>query len=216
MTNNDFNDITEEPSVGPILLKRALIACVGGLVLLFIAGMIAGYTSVVIEHGGPDLVDVGMLSTMLGTGLLIGYAMWRLWPRGLDEPVPPRVRSARMLLIASIAVALPIGIILGITDDGNAALLSNAPVSPGLALLVIGLWCVTMPILSWLWWQRIDEHEADAYRDGAMLSAHVYMIVTPAWWMASRAGWLAPLDPMLMLLAVSVVWGLVWFIRRYF
>jgi hypothetical protein len=34
--------------------------------------------------------------------------------------------------------------------------------------------------------------------------------------MATRAGWLPPQDPMLVLLAVCLVWCLVWFIRRYF
>jgi hypothetical protein len=34
--------------------------------------------------------------------------------------------------------------------------------------------------------------------------------------MATRAGWLPPQEPMIVLLLFSIVWMLVWFIRRYF
>ena len=217
MTKSDLDDFAEELSAGTILLKRALIAIAGGIVLIFIAGMIAGYSSVMIKRGGPILRDLAMLSAMLMVGGLVAYGMWRSWPRGLeDEPVAPRVRSARMILWACVALSIPIGIILRTTDGGAVSLLSNTPVSPGLAIVVIGLWAVAGPVLTWLWWQRVDEHEADAYRDGALIAAHVYMFVTPAWWIATRAGWLPPQEPMATLLMVSLVWMLAWFVRRYF
>lgn len=216
MTEFDFDSIAEEPSAGPLLLKRALISLIGGIALIFIAGMIAGYVSVAFRNGLPGFVGFAILGAMLLAGAATGYGMWHLWPRGLDGPVAPRVRSARLMFSASIAVSLVLGVIIGAADFGNSDLFSNAPVSSGLALIAIGLWGLAGPVITWLWWKRVDEHEADAYRQGATLTAHFYMYLTPAWWMATRAGWLPPQEPMIVLLLCSIVWMLVWFIRRYF
>lgn len=216
MTKPDLPDRAEPISDGAVIMRRGLIGVVGGISMVFIAGMIAGYSSVMIQHGGPDLKDGAVLGAMLLVGALVAYGMWRLWPSSSDEPVAPRVKSARTIFRASMALSIPIGIILGMSSEGSSDVLSNDPVGPGLALLVIGLWAVAGPVLTWLWWKRVDEHEADAYREGAMLAAHAYIYVTPAWWMATRAGWLPPQEPMVVLLAVSLLWMLVWFVRRYF
>jgi hypothetical protein len=216
MTKSDFDAFDDEPAAGPLLLKRALIAVGGTIALLFIAGMIAGFSSVAFKNGIPGFKAFAILGAMLLAGAAVAYGMWRFWPRGLDGPIAPRVRSARTILLASVAIAVPIGTILGIADGGSAALVSDTAVSPGTAIVVIALWAVAGPILTWLWWQRIDEHEAGAYRDGGMIAAHAYMFATPAWWMATRAGWLPPQEPMAVLVTVSLVWMLVWFVRRFF
>lgn len=210
----DFGDAADGPSDGAIILKRAVLGFGGGLLVIFLAGVIAGFSSAVIEHGGPGLGEGVILAAMLLTALLVAYAMWRFWPRGIDEPVAPRIRSARNMLIGIVAVSLVAGFILGLSGDGPENVFSNDPVTPGLAGLVIALWLILFPI-SWVWWRKIDEHEAGAYRDGAMVAAHAYMLVTPAWWMATRAGWLPAQDPMAVMLAVSCLWSVVWFVRRY-
>lgn len=215
MTNSDFDDLADGPSEGVILLKRALLATGGGLLLIFIAGMIAGYIAVVIEHHALRLTDVTVLSAMVLVAALVAYGMWRAWPRAIEEPLSPRVKSARNILLATTSLSLVLGFVLGLADGGADNILSNGSVSPGLALLAIGVYVLVFA-LTWLWWQKIDEHEAGAYRDGGLVAVHVYIFVAPIWWMASRAGWLPPQEPMLVLLAVSMVWGVVWFIRRYF
>lgn len=215
MMNSDLDDVNEGPSDGAILLRRAAIGIGGGILLIFIAGMIAGYASGVVEHGSPGPIDAVMIGAMLLAGALIIYGMWRLWPHGLNEPVAPRVRSARRILIAALICSVMLGVLLGEGDGDAGWFLSNAPVSHGLATLAIALWMILGPILTWLWWQKIDEHEADAYREGAFIAVHAYIFIAPAWWMASRAGWLPAQDPMLVALAVSVIWMIVWFVRRY-
>lgn len=216
MTKPDLDAFDERPSDGAILLRRGVIGVVGVILLLFMAGMIAGYTSVMIEHGGPRLIDAAVLGAMLLVTALVAWGMWRLWPSSVDEPVAPRVRSARLLVIAALVVSVVLGIVLAEADSGSLAVFSNAPVSPGLASLAIVLWLIAGPVITWLWWQKIDEHEAGAYRDGALVAVHAYMFIAPAWWIASRAGWLPAQDPMLVLLAVSLLWAIIWFVRRYF
>lgn len=214
MTKPDLSN-ADHPSDGAVLIKRALLGIGGGITLVFIAGMIAGYSSVVIEHGGPDLVDAAIIAAMLLAGLVVGYAMWRFWPCGSNEPVAPRVKSARMILITACVLGVPLGIMLGASDNNATGLFSNAPVSTTIAVIAIAIWLIPVPLLTWMWWQRVDEHEAGAYRDSASIAVHAYIFMAPAWWMASRAGWLPDQDPMIVLLIVSLVWSIVWFVRKY-
>jgi len=214
MTKPDLSD-ADRPSTSAVLLKRALLGIGGGITLLFIAGMIAGFSSAAIKHGGPELMDAAIIAAMLLAALAVGHGIGRFWPRGSNEPEAPRVKSARMILFAVCSVSLAIGVILGVKDAGASSLFSNAPINPAMAMLVLVLWLVGGPVLTWLWWRKVDEHEAGAYRDGALIAAHAYMFIAPAWWIASRAGWLPHQDPMIMLLIVSAVWCVVWFIKRY-
>lgn len=216
MTKPDFDDFGDAPSEGAIILRRALIGTGGGIVLIFLAGIMAGYTSGIIERGTPDVRDAGVLGAIVLVAGVIAYAMWRLWPQASDEPVAPRVRNARRIMVAALALGAPLGSMPGAADDGAAEFFSNAPVSPAIAASAIAIWLIAGPIITWLWWRQIDEHEAGAYREGGLIAVHVYMFTAPAWWIATRAGWLPAQDPMLVLLGVCLVWCLVWFVRRYF
>lgn len=214
MTKPDFSD-ADLPSDGAVLLKRGLLGVGGGITLVFIAGIITGYVSAVIEHGGPGLIDAAIIAAMLMVAVALGYGIWRFWPRGRDEPEAPRVKSARIILVAVCIVSAVIGIILAVEDEGASSLFSNAPINAKMGMLVLVLWLVSVPVLTWLWWRKVDEHEAGAHRDGAAIAAHAYMVIAPAWWIASRAGWLPDQEPMIVLLIVSAVWYVVWFIKRY-
>lgn len=216
MTKPDPEFLDDGPSDGVILLKRGLISVIGGLLLIFLAGIIAGYSSVMIENRSADLVDAAVLGALLLVTALTAFGMWRLWPRTGPEPVAPSIRKARFFLILAVGLSVVLGFILAAANPSSTAVFSNAPVGAATAAVAIVLWVIVAPVLIWLWWRKIDEHEADAYRDGAMIAIHVYMFAAPGWWMATRAGWLPPQDPMVVLLGVCVVWSIVWFVRRYF
>ena len=216
MTKSEFESDGDQASYSAILIKRALIGIVGGLTLVFLAGMLAGYLGVAVEQARLTLTGAVVLALIISLITLVAYGMWRFWPRTEGEPVAPSVRSARNLLALMCAVAVPLGIMLGIADNGPGLLFSDGRVSPMIATSAIIIWVGVAPLLTLLWWRKIDEHEADAYRDGALVAVHAYFFIAPAWWMATRAGWLPPQDPMLMLLAVAIILGGVWFYRRYF
>lgn len=216
MTKPDPDTFVEEPSEGAVLLRRGLIATLGGIALVFVAGMITGFTSHVIETDGFNFKAAAILGAMLLLAGGIAYAMWRLWPQMRDEPVAPRVRNARRILIAACLLGAPLGFVIGISGEGPGEIFGNTPISPVIAAAIIVSWLIIGPLVTWLWWRQIDEHEAGAYREGGLIAAHAYLFVSPAWWIATRAGWLPPQDPMLVLLAVCLVWCLVWFVRRYF
>lgn len=214
MTKHDLSE-ADLPSDGAILLKRAVLGIGGGLALLFIAGMIAGYASVVIEHGGPGLIDAAILAAMFATGGAIAYGIWRIWPQGNGEPEAPRVKSARKIMIAAVILSIPLGILLALADEPGS-FFSNGPVDPAIALIALAVWLIPLPVMNWLWWRRVDEHEANGYRDSASIAMHTYMYVAPAWWIGTRAGFFPPQDPMVVLVIVCIVWGAAWFAKRYF
>ena len=214
MTKSDQPE-ADHRSDGAVSLRRALLGFGGGITLVFITGLIAGFTSVVIKHGGPDLTDIAILAALLLIGAAVGYGMWRYWPHSSDEPEAPRIKSARKILIAVMIFSAPLGILLAMSDDGAMGLFSNSPVSPTIALIALAIWLIPVPLLSWLWWRRVDEHEANAYRDGALIAAHAYLLITPTWWLGARAGWFPPQDSMIVLLMVSIVWSAVSIVKKY-
>ena len=216
MTKPEFDKTASQPSDGSILVKRAMFGFAGAVTLVFLAGTLAGFLDVAVERGYLPFSGGVILALIIGLITLACYGIWRFWPRAESEPVAPRVRSARNLLALMAAISIPLGIMLGIADEGPGLLFSNGPVSPVIAGATIIIWTIAAPPITWAWWRKIDEHEADAYRDGGLTAAHVYMFVTPAWWMATRAGWLPQQEPMIIFLAVSIVWSLVWFVRRFF
>ena len=216
MTKHDVTETRSALSDTAIIVRRALLAIVGGITLIFISGVIAGYSSVMIERSRFDLIDAGMLGAMLATAAAVAYGIWRFWPPSNGEPVAPRVRKARRLMIAVVVMSVVLGIILALAADGETDVFSNGPISPVIAAVAIGLWLIAGPVSTWLWFRNVDEHEADAYRDGAQVAAHVFMFVTPAWWLASRAGWMPAQDPMAVLVLASFLWMIVWFTRRHF
>lgn len=215
MTKLEPSDFDQDHSDGAVNLKRALIGFGGGFLLIFVAGIIAGFASAAFEHGGPSLIDAAVLGAMLLAALGVAYAMWWFWPRGTNEPEAPRVKSARMIMIVAAVVSFALGVLLAVAGDSASDALSNGPVSQLTAIVSIALWLFAVPVLTWMWWRRVDEHEAGAYREGAFVAVHVYLFLAPTWWMASRAGWLPDQDPMIVLLIVSFAWTAVWFVKRY-
>ena len=213
MTKHDLPD-ADLPSDGAILLKRAVLGVGGGLALLFVAGVIAGYASVVLKRG-PSPVEVAILAAMFATGGAIGYGIWRTWPRSNGEPEALRVKSARRIMVAAVILSLPLGVLLALNDE-PLSFFSNSPIDPTIGLIALAVWLIPMPVMNWLWLRRVDEHEANAYRDSASIAMHTYVYVAPAWWIGTRAGFLPQQDPLAVLVLVCLVWSAAWFTKRYF
>ena len=212
-----MNDSKNSPFGLSPSARRVLVLAVGVPLLIVVLAFTAGYASVAIKHGSTSVTYYGVLAGLLCFFALCSLGVWKLWPRGLEqEPVASSIRKARTLLYWMIGVGVVLGIFFALSGDMSGSnLFSNEPI--GITTAVVGLigWLVFTPLLTWLWWRSIDEHESVAYTDGALISAHVYIIGAPAWWIASRAGWLPEQDPMIVLVIVGTIWALVWLYRRY-
>jgi hypothetical protein len=206
---------TEEPRVrtGTIALGVAL-----GLVLVLAIGMMSG-AGVALLNGDAD--PAKSIAIIAGALLLaIGSAWWlvRLKPWGnRKEPVSPRTRKANNLLLLSGGLGGLIGAALSLGTlrlDDPFALFSNGPMPPAVVIPIIAVWLLIVPVISVQWHRNVDEHEAEAYKFGGIAALYLYAFVTPAWWLAWRAGLVPAPETMIIYLAVIAVMGIGWFWRR--
>lgn len=93
--------------------------------------------------------------------------------------------------------------------------LLTAPLPAWLAIAVALAWGVVLPILCWRWHQVIDEHERDAYREGAVAGFYVMGVGAPVWWFLWRGGMAPAVDPLWLYVATIAVGGAVWAWRKY-
>lgn len=203
---------------GGVTFTKAL----GGLALvlgtIFAGGVALGVTIVAVTDGvtAPILATVAVAVAVFASCL---WGLFRLkpWPAD-DEPLAPSQRRARAMLVLSGGVGGILGIVLslGMLGDGAVGLVfSNAPLAPVAAAIVLAAWLLLTPVLTWVWWRNIDEHEARAYTYGAVAALHIYYFVTPAWWIAWRGGFLPEPQHMLVFVLASIAWLGGWAWRRY-
>lgn len=143
--------------------------------------------------------------------------------RRSPEPKSASTRSNHALLAVSGFLGGMIGLALAVTglsnkpagvgDAGDAML--NGPLPVWLAVALAVLWGVVLPIISWRWERVVDEHEREAYRQGAVAGFYVIGVGAPVWWLLSRADLVRPVDPMGLYIAVLTVTGAVWLWHKY-
>ena len=137
----------------------------------------------------------------------------------LEPKIAPSVKKSKRILIFSMLVGAALGMYMAISlaeAPGEFDFFSNSPINSTVAAVAIAVWLLIVPPLTFVWWRNVDEHEKDAYREGAMVSAHAYIFLVPSWWLGTRAGWLPDQDPMIVLVLVGIVWSAVWLYRKYF
>jgi hypothetical protein len=142
--------------------------------------------------------------------------------RRAPEPKSASVRANHRLLAISGALGGVIGFALALpilsnhdVDSGIGAAMIYGPLPTWLAIAAALLWGVMLPIISWRWERVVDEHERQAYRDGAVAGFYVLTIGAPVWWLLSRGGLLPPVDAVALYAAFMVISSLVWAWRKY-
>jgi xanthosine utilization system XapX-like protein len=187
------------------------------LALLYLLGIVvvAGFSAS--ANIGKVLVATKTLSgpwawqtvCAFASNLVIGVgAIWGLWwlkpwkeLKGSGEPLSPSTRKAKKLLVlATIVCAVsPLALFFGTFSKAHpSAFFSNSPVPLWIAIVTIGSWLLGQAINKWWWYFSADEHEQKADDFGNLLGWAVFMVVTPAWWVAARAGWLPQPNAMLL------------------
>lgn len=217
MMKPDSSDRREEPSAGAVARKRALLGVGGGFALVLVTGIIAGFSKASLEHGSRNGTDAAIIAVLtLGT-IAIGYGMWWFWPSVSGEPMAKSTRKAMRILYAMCGLGAVMGFAFAVTDEsGSMALFSSGAIGKVTAALAILGWAVVVPVMTWIWWRTVDEHETAVYAESGLIAAHFYLFGVPTWWLATRAGWLSAQDPMIVWLVVVTMWSIIWLYRRYF
>lgn len=194
----------------------------GGLALvlgtIFAGGVALGIAIVAVTEGitAPILAIVAVALAVFA-GCLWGLFRLKPWPAD-DEPLAPSQRRARAMLVLSGGIGGLLGIILSLGmlgDEDLGLVFSNAPLAPVAAAVVLAVWLLLTPVLTWVWWRNIDEHEAQAYTYGAVAALHIYYFVTPGWWIGWRGGFLPEPQHMLVFVLASIAWLGGWAWHRY-
>lgn len=201
-------------------MPAGLRMAISGISALFVAGAIAGFSAAMMEDGGPNLGQGAVLALFIALLAFCLFDLWRTLRRWQSEDgkASPRVKRSRGLLIAAGLVGGVIGMMISMQEDGAASgggLFSDSPLSSSVALAIMALIVIGVPALLWFWHRSIDEHEAEANRDGALMGIYAYSTVAPAWWIGWRGGVLPEVHGEAIFLLVMAVWGVTWMWRRY-
>lgn len=132
--------------------------------------------------------------------------------------IAPSVKKSKRIMVLSMIVGAALGMYMAIAlaaDPGRFDFFSNSHMNSTVAAVAIASWLLIVPLLTLAWWRNVDEHEKEAYREGAMVSSHAYLFIVPSWWLAARAGWVPAQDPMIVLVLVGIIWSVVWLYRKY-
>ena len=203
-------------------LKSVALSVLAGLAALFGGSRAAAIVLILLANRtipGPWTWQTGAI--LAGDLLIGGVGVWGLvklkpW-RGWSQPLSPATRRTNRIywlkeLLAGVAlVALIIG---AFRMDHPFALFSNSPLPVWIAVVAIASWLVARGLREW-WRSSADEHERRASDFGRNAAAGVFLAVTPAWWVAARAGLLPQPDAMLLWIGAMVVSTIGWSWRRY-
>jgi hypothetical protein len=160
---------------------------------------------------GRRVMIVLPVSLLIGVAALWGFM--RVKPRG--EPISPTTRKTNVLFLVSGLVAVPGVLSLAFGTRQNAyGLFSDSPISPRIAIFTITSWLLALA-LSWWWYFSADEHERKSYDFGSLFGHGLFITVTPAWWVAARAGLLPQPDAMVLWCVTMAVITIGWFWHRY-
>lgn len=171
MTNIDPPRSDTDTSEGFPLLGRIVLAFGAGIMVLFLAGVMAGYVSVMVEKGDPDVRDFAILGAIALAMGGIAYGAWRLWRRMASDEIPTngpgeartRQRQRRQMLYFGVAVGIGgiIGLVTGVFDQGDGSLFSNdwdkLALDPAVAILLAGLVLFGFAVLPLYGFRTIDE-----------------------------------------------------------
>lgn len=231
MTTNEVRD--EAP---PLSLTSAALSVLLGFAALLgfalAAGVVGGMISVHMfwSHWGWPPIAILSAGLLLGAGAFWGLLRLKPWKRS-GEPMSPATRRTRRLywlvelIIAVGALALIYGTQLAERNnlpfgvfshnmDGAFGMFSNRPIGPGIAIFAITIWVLAMAIGLWRYLSA-DEYERKANDVGKLVAFRLFYIVTPAWWVAARAGLLPQPNAMLLWFVTMWVLAITSFWRRY-
>jgi hypothetical protein len=198
MMNTREPDGTAEPSR---LLSSGARLAIGGLGVVFCSGAAVGFAQAVIQSGDPTPIDIGIAVLLGSLAIACGWLAIR--------ELLPRKRLAGGI----IAVMLLVGQML---EGGSQELdiFSSEPIAGWMAMILIAVIAIPLPWLTWKWHSTVDEHEASAYRDGAVIAIYVYALLSAIWWIGWRGDLLPEPNGLAIFMVVNLVWLAVWMWRR--
>jgi hypothetical protein len=213
--------MTDEDPVAAGRLWRWLRLLGLGTAMIFLIGVGTGFLmGHVGRHGGFGARPALILGAIL---LLLGGCIWLLVrelrrPTG-EEPLTPKERLNRNILLGCGALGAAMGIGMSFAGDGSltsgGGVFSNDPLPTWLAIVLVLIIGLVTPVLSIIWHRTVDEQEVDAYKMGALYAFYVYAIGAPLWWMSWRGGFAPEPNGFVIYFAAIFTALIVWTWKKY-
>ncbi|HUK02092.1 MAG TPA: hypothetical protein VLW26_07450 [Steroidobacteraceae bacterium] len=148
-------------------------------------------------------------TTALMKVVLATHTFWRPWGWQL------KVFLAQNLLCFAGATPGSLALFLAtFSKEHPFAIFSNSPVPLAIALFAIASWLIGMAINKGWWYFSADEHDRRADDVGNLAGWALFVILTPAWWVAARAGLMPQPDAMILWIAAVTVSAIGYFWRK--
>ena len=214
-------DLHEERPTSTKVAALSLLLGIVALMGLFSAVQLVGWVIFVDDFvwgsaQGRRVMIVFPVSLLIGGAALWGLMRLKPW-RGEGAPISATTRKTYTLFVLSGLVGVPGALALAFgafSRDNPFGVFSNSALSPRIAIIVIASWLLSMAI-AWWWYSSADEHERKAYDFGSLFGHGLFITVTPAWWVAARAGLLPQPDAMVLWCVTMVVITIGWFWHRH-
>lgn len=213
MKTNWAERLSPAMRIGAILLLT--------IVLLFLMGVIIGFTVAAIDHGHAPRKPLAylVLAAMLGTAIAAAWAM-RTVIRSRPATALSRFdrRYYRMWYVLG-ALGVPLGIGLALAADPKDSLapgfwiFSNSVISPAVAIGLALFTAISLSASAVVYHRTIDDHEERAYLWGSTIAFYFLAIAFPIFWLLVRGGVIEPLGigtAMIILLTSFVAQTAVW------
>lgn len=211
-------DAKPEPTTSNRVV-RIIAAAIG---LIFISGAFAGFLEARTEAGNPP-ASIKAIAVMAIMGAIGAWCLWvairNIWAikRGVDQ-MPRRERKSTQITILALALGGVTGLGIGMAQSLAPGLLFTADglVQAPLAIIAVLLWGIAGPWFTHWWLGQTDEHERDAYVDGANWAAHALMFGVPIWWALWKAGLAVEPAAIDCIILASFLWMGVWMRRKFY
>lgn len=133
--------------------------------------------------------------------------------------MPRREKVYNRFLVGCFLLGGVTGLALSLTgsfDATETSLMSNAAMSPVLAIILSIAIGVIAPAITLYWHKHaVDEQEEAAYRFGALIAMYAFWFIAPVWWLLWRGGMLPAINGITLYFMTFFAATAVWFWKKY-
>ena len=204
-------------------IARNLWMMLSGVGIIMLLGVITGFLSQHNAQGGGALnfAGVAVLGAIAAASLILAFVIWKLFQQGKQrgEKVPRREKVYNRFLVGCFLLGGVTGLALSLTgsfDATETSLMSNAAMSPVLAIILSIAIGVIAPAITLYWHKHVvDEQEEAAYRFGALIAMYAFWFIAPVWWLLWRGGMLPEINGITLYFMTCFAATAVWFWKKY-
>lgn len=221
MTASDFPTV-DAAKAAPTTSNRVVRIIAATIGLIFLSGVFAGFLEARADDGNPAF-SIKAIIVVTAIAALGAWCLWvalgNIWAikRGVDQ-MPRRERKSTKITIFALALGGVSGLGIGMAQSLAPHLLftPDGLVQAPLAIIAVLLWGIAGPWLTNWWLNQTDEHERDAYVEGANWAAHALMFGVPIWWALWKAGLAVEPAAIDCVILASFLWMAVWLRRKFY